>query len=675
MRKSFFIVLSLLLSFCFVLSGCNLFVDDQVKRLKQIAIEADGITITREELEKGYNSYYQTFYNNKGQNKDKAMDALIEYLVSKKLFIKEAEELIENDEIEITDIEYNYIWYSVYTALVKNIETFEEEVKKDLNIKEDKEKEEEIEKDESFIYNPYSKTAKIRYNEEIDKYEIVVIKYVLNEIIDEETGEREYDYVSEDEFEIFDIDLLDLEKIIELIDNEKLFKNKNELSAEEQVMRSISKEAMRRYVEKLKKDEKDKDFSADKEIIYLKEIERIYNIIYENILINKLYEYKVSKIKITEEDVLSRYLEKVKASYERYLLDNENFIKELTTSVVSAKSGYSSDMKCIEDVLYIPAYDSEKGENFFYVTHLLIQLSESQVEQINTLRQECEINGIDIEEEGGYYETEFAKIVDKSKIKLSERDKDGSILIKDTDEDAITLEEMLQNLEDDMIIIDEKYGVSVDNLAGLTDEQYYNYIHERSDKFNEYIYRYGKDNGSLQMQQNNFGQTIENWYLYAMGDGKTDLKFVKGFVDKARELFEKGNLSEFEEILMENWQNEDGVDKIFHGSTGYSIIFYGGAINLTVVEQNEDDENIMVNKNLFDCFNEQRFNLEDLPKNALQILDYQRLALTRNKTLFDLMYEDVYEKEYNEIIKIYEDEIIKNVNIIKNENVYRDLLN
>ena len=300
--------------------------------------------------------------------------------------------MIESGEIEITDVENNYLWYSVYTALIRNIETFEEEIKKELNIEEEKEKEEDKEKDEDFAYEPYTKTAKIVKNEETGKYEIVIIKYVLNEKINNETGEREYDYIPEEEFINLDIDLLTLDKIIEMIDNEKLFLDKTELSDEEKVSKSISKEAIRRYIHQLKENEKGKKLSTDKEEIYLREIDRIYKIVYENFLINKIYDYKVSSINIKEEDILNKYLEKAKQDYEKFLLDIDKF------------SEYSSKLK---DVYYIP----ETEEEFFYTTHLLIKLSEEQVQQINTLKQAF-INGEMEEEE---YEIEYNKITDKSK--------------------------------------------------------------------------------------------------------------------------------------------------------------------------------------------------------------------------------------------------------------------
>ena len=58
----------------------------------------------------------------------------------------------------------------------------------------------------------------------------------------------------------------------------------------------ISKEAVRRYIEKLKENEDGKNLSTiDKEIL-TREIERIYGILYDNILITKLYEYKTKDL-------------------------------------------------------------------------------------------------------------------------------------------------------------------------------------------------------------------------------------------------------------------------------------------------------------------------------------------------------------------------------------------
>ena len=147
-------------------------------------------------------------------------------------------------------------------------------------------------------------------------------------------------------------------------------------------------EALRRYVNQLKVNEKNKNLSTDSKEVFEREINRIYTILYDNLLINKLYEFKTENIKIDRNDFLNFYLSKVKASYDRYYQDPDVFIEELTTTVGSANyyGSYGSGSNSIEDVFYIPTKDLD--EKFFYVTHIVINLTETQIQKINELKEE-----------------------------------------------------------------------------------------------------------------------------------------------------------------------------------------------------------------------------------------------------------------------------------------------
>ncbi len=677
MKKKIFVLLSLILCFCFCLSGCNLFVENEVIKANQIAVQAGDITLTREELIKGYNNYYNSFYSNNNNDADKAMEDLIEYLITKKIYISDAEELIKLGTMDdLSDTEKNYIWYSVYTAIISNIETFEDEIKDDLDIEEDQE---ENEKESNFVYTPYTKISKIVYNETSGEYEIQLVKTVLVEtIVNEETGERKYDYVSEEESVNYYLEeLMNLDYIKTLINNNKLYENKTELTTEEEFNKNISKEAIRRYFYQLKENEKGKNLSTDDVSVFEREIDRIYKIVYENLLVNKLYSHLSSTIEISEENVLNRYIEKVKSSYERYLLDENAFTTELTKTVGSAKyyAGYSTESNCIEDVYYVPVGE-EGDETYFFINHIVIKLTESQVQKINELRQYCELNGLDIDEENGYYQTEFNKIVDKTQIKLDERDKEGNVIIKSTDDNAISVNQMLEKLNNDLKDIDDKYALldgTADEtliLSGLSDKDYYLYLYERADKFNEYIYKYSEDTGTLQIQSTITGGTNENWYVYALGTDETDSGFVDNFVEAARELNTAGKITGIETVLMQNWSTDQNtkVETLVTGSTGYSTIMYCGQI-----------------QNLFECFNENKFTLNDLLSEesenekakyySLLKMDYQRLGLTMNKTLFDLIYEECHDELYDKMITEYKDSILDEYKIVTHENVYSDILN
>ena len=100
------------------------------------------------------------------------------------------------------------------------------------------------------------------------------------------------------------------------------------------------------------------------------------------------------------------------------------------------------------------------------------------------------------------------------------------------------------------------------------------------------------------------------------------------------------------------------VDKFVYG--GYSVMMYAGKI-----------------ANLFEEFDDNNFDKilesETSRSNALKALSEKRLGLIGNKTLFDLVYEDIYSNNYNNIIKDLKEELNKNAKIGKFENVYKDI--
>lgn len=721
MKRKIFTILAMILCVCFCFAGCNLFPENKVAKANQTVVSAGGVTITREEFIKGYNSYYSTFYN-QYRDSEKATDALIKYLVSKELYLEDAKEMIEKGEITISKTEQNYLWKQTLEAILTNIESFEEDVKKGLGLGEDnsEDEDEEIKQETNFIYTPFDKQAEIKFNKDTNEYEIVVIKEVLISKINEE-GQEEFEYVSAEEagsYNDSNLELYTIEYVYENISLEKLFSEKATLTDEESKAKAISMEALRRYVKQLETNEDGKGLSKNTKEIFAREVERIYEILKDNLLINKLYEQKTKDIKVSEEDVLNLYLSKVQASYDRYLEDPDVFIKELTKTVGSANSmgSYGTPGNCVEDVFYIP---EDMEENFFFVTHIVINLTDVQIQKINELKQRCEAEGKDEE----YYKTELYKIIpDMSEnviskvidlqfkledetiteqqyneklleiigeklLMVDERDDEGYVT-----KDSKTIQEMVASLYIELDEIYVKYYGEKGNPITLNGHNYtptengiivsekngennklkleqleIDYQNERADKFNEYIYKYSKDTGTLQIQTSYFGTTSENWYLYAMGDGETDNSFVENFVEVARDLFKNGEVTAYKTFLMENWQTSNGVETLSSQSTAYSTMMYAGQIN-----------------NLFESFNDQKFTLADLLAEetangnakyySLQKMDQYRLGLTMNKTLFDLVFEEYYQTMYNEAIQVYEDETLKDLNLKPNKSVIKDLI-
>lgn len=721
MKKKIFAILAMILCVSFCFAGCNLFPENTPAVNNQEVATSSKNSLTREEFIKGYNNYYSTFYN-QTNDKDEAIEQLIEYLLSKKVYLDDAKQLIEEGKIVLTKTEENYLWHTTLTSIITNIESFEEEVRqalKDESGEDEDEEEDEIETESQFVYTPYSPKAIVTFDEATQQYKIVVVKQVL--VKKTEDGKETYEYVTESEAKDYDDSSFvkyDISHVLNGVKEEKLFEGKTSLTDEEKEQKVISQEAIRRYTVQLKENEEGKNLSTSNDEVFQREVERIYNVLYESLIINKLYEYKTKDIQISEDQFLNYYLTKVKECYDRYYDDSDNFIKELTKTVGTAYIWGSSSGNCIEDVFYIP---NDLEENFFYVTHIVVNLTESQIQKINDLKEYCEANGKDDEyyTEEFYkivpniddsviskviellfkleneevtseeYETQLLEIIGSKLLMVDERDSEGNV-----SKEVKTVQEMIASLYKDLDKIYVKYYGEKDTTITLNGHAYtptenglikaeqakgtssnrlvleqleIDYQNERADKFNEYIYKYSDDTGTLQIQQSYFGGTNENWYLYAMGDTDTDNSFVDKFVETSRELFSNGEITAVKTVLMENWQTSDDKETLKSQSTGFSTMMYAGKVS-----------------NLFECFDNAKFTLDDLLNeeisngnakyySILKMSQY-RLGLTMNKTLFDLIFEDYYDTMYNEIIDVYEDSIFKDDEIKINQDVLDSIM-
>ena len=108
------------------------------------------------------------------------------------------------------------------------------------------------------------------------------------------------------------------------------------------------------------------------------------------------------------------------------------------------------------------------------------------------------------------------------------------------------------------------------------------------------------------------------------------------------------------ETVKDKEGNEVKVKTFVYG--GYDVMMYAGKVS-----------------NLFECFDEEKFELSDLPENAIYVLSQKRLGLCGNKTMFDLVFEDVYQGNYDLLVKDLKDDVHKNSKIQKLERVYSSL--
>lgn len=632
MKKRFFGVLAIILSVCFMFAGCGLLQTNQAAEYDQTAILVDGTVITKKDIKNAYDTYFSSYYNSYS---DKAFDKMIEDLITERLLLNKANSLIESGEIVLTPTEKNYIYDQTFKAIIKNLESFEEDAKKLLGLTPEEDEEEEKSTDSQYVYTEYSPSAIVEYNEETGKYEVKIKVQYLVAKTDEE-GEIEYEYVDEKEYSSYvePEELLDFSSFVY-----------EKLSSEDATEKTVAQEAYRLYLARLLKNEDGRGLSKDESSVFERELKRIYDIIYKNFVTTKLYLYTVKDIDITEQEILNYYVAKVKETYERYQENPDLFATEVMKSIREANlyGSYGSKSFSIEDVLYVPDVE----ETYFMVYHIIVKFSDEQVDRINEAYKAWK--------DGTSSEEEYNKVLEeeKSKIRLNERDEEGTIIVKSTDDNAKTFDEMMAELQAE--------------LAEATT------AYEKGDIFNKYLYKYTTDAGSLQIQKDYFGGEHTNWYGYVVGTEDKG-SYLDEFVDEARKLYNEGagQLGDIsDKFYMESWttetvkdengnavKDEDGkeitVDKFSYG--GFDVMMYAGEIS-----------------NPFESFDSKDFTVESLGADALKVLSEKRLGLLGNKTLFDLIYEGIYSNVYSNKVAELKKDLNNAANVIKYEKVYTDL--
>lgn len=632
MKKRFFGVLAIILSVCFMFAGCGLLQTNQAAEYDQTAILVDGTVITKKDIKNAYDTYFSSYYNSYS---DKAFDKMIEDLITERLLLNKANSLIESGEIVLTPTEKNYIYDQTFKAIIKNLESFEEDAKKLLGLTPEEDDEEEKLTDSQYVYTEYSPSAIVEYNEETGKYEVKIkVQYLVAKT--DEDGEIEYEYVDEKEYSSYvePEELLDFSSFVY-----------EKLSSEDATEKTVAQEAYRLYIARLLKNEDGRGLSKDESSVFERELQRIYDIIYKNFVTTKLYQYTIKDIDITEQEVLNYYVAKVKENYERYQENPDLFATEVMRSIREANlyGSYGSKSFSIGDIFYVPDIE----ETYFMVYHIIVKFSDEQVDRINEAYKAWK--------DGTSSEEEYNKVLEeeKSKIRLNERDEEGTIIVKSTDENAKTFDEMMAELQAE--------------LAEATT------AYEKGDIFNKYLYKYTTDAGSLQIQKDYFGGEHTNWYGYVVGTEDKG-SYLDEFVDEARKLYNEGagQLGDIsDKFYMESWttetvkdedgnavKDEDGkeikVDKFSYG--GFDVMMYAGEIS-----------------NPFESFDSKDFTVESLGTDALKVLSEKRLGLLGNKTLFDLIYESIYSNVYSNKVAELKKDLNDAANVIKYEKVYTDL--
>ncbi len=504
-RKISSLVLCMLLAFVVILSGCDLFPKNYTAYLNKSVCTityADGEKeeITTEAYINAFNSYGSSLVQN-GSTYEEAAEQTIEVLINRYVLLNHAKSVItlnEDDKKEIYD--------DVYTSLKSNLETYETEVREKWDM--DKPSSQEDEESEIVLYEPYVPTAEVVY---IDgQYKI--------KLLDTTEDKQTTNFAS-------------LDAVIEQFKNYASYNDNTDNT-------KVRKEAYRRFLTVLKKNEQNLNLSTDYESILKRYVEKLYKSTEENLYITKLEDYYkteegYSTISVTQ--VLNKYKSLLLQSKFKYEANAENYDKAMLES--------------FKDVYYVV------DDNYFFVSHILMKYDETS--NTGELSQKQQYDNLKTEYENGYitkakYEEKLIELANsvKAKIRNDKGEQTG---------ETISASKVLADL-------------TLDLKSANTNEK-------KSEIFRDYMYKYSEDTG-----------TVNAEYMYIVGTETSQM--VESFTEDARKLNEQGVFGSISTKLV---ASEYGVHILFYGGKVENLFTVS---NVSTFNLTESDIEILTNAKL-----------------------------------------------------------------------------
>ncbi len=473
MKKKFTGILMGILLFCMSLfAGCSLVVTNNEKLYNAVVAEIKNnegqvvATITNRELISSYSSY-GSYYVQYGYSQEDALNMTLTQLENRKIMLLAAEEYynVDREGKNISPEHKTYLYEQTESSLYANLDTFYDEV---VGNKEDDST------DDVIKFNGYTKNAELQVDAH-DNLMIVKSEKYKEFLSDYRPTSGNKDYKKDKE-----------ELYTALLDYVRYDKNYTK--------------AFEKYLRGLKTAEYGMNLSTDTKSLFMREIDRLYNVNYETYLLQRYSQDRQNHSNLSSIDVqnvLDAYANKVKASYTKYQVEQN--------------SGYDSDMQnSLKDMYY---FKNGVGDTkFFTVANVLFKFTDEQTAQYNALEEK--LNNKD----GSYTHQDYERDLEKLYKSITPK-------IRKLNEETGEYEEQenTQNLTVDDIVSDIKAKLATAQNSTL------NYL---GDTINEFIYEYGEDTGMFNAESN-----------YVIGidkDGNAVSSFVEEFNEAGIELYDEG---------------------------------------------------------------------------------------------------------------------------------------
>ena len=495
-RKFTGLLMCMLLTCMSLFAGCSLVEPNYYDYYNQVVAyvenkdTGDYYSITKQDLISAYQSYGYSYEQYEGKTRQEALKETLKLLENRIITLAEAEKKfgVSKDGKGLTEKEKTYLYESVVDAVKENLTSYYNDI---MGIENSQEESDDI------TFNGYTKTATLASDLTIHRIE------TSDNLLSDFRYETARDFKVESDFDLIYVNLID-----SLTDNNY-------------------KKAFEKYLRTLKGSEYGMDLSSDTKSIFEREFNRIYEVLYENYILEK---YSVSNqnsdslSSITASRIVNLYTSKVRSSYTQYVIDKD--------------SSYDDNVQGSLNSTYYFKEDNDSTK-FFTVANVLFKFTDEQQALYD------EYSAAVDDGSGVNYDALIDELYSQITPVIREKhEEDGTIVYKEAEKSKETAD----------MTIDDILSLMQRELSVLQTEGNVNKI---GDKINEYIYMYNEDTGMFNADS--------NYVVGVDNEGNAVSSFVEEFNDAAIELY-KGGKAQIGDI--------SGVIKTQYG---YHVLIYTGA--------------------------------------------------------------------------------------------------
>ena len=589
MKKKVFSLVLCLVMCASVLAGCNLFGTDWEKYYNTVVAtinydyvsggvtHTESVDITKRELINAYKSYGYNYEQNYGYTVEEAIDMTIDTIINRKLMAKDVERTAEeNGQALFNDAEKTYLWEETYDALLDNLYTYYEDIIGETSVGDEDADEETT----GTIFEEYDKLAVLQTKTANGNktYEI-----------------RKYNATSKTSGSSHILSLDGVNYDVEYQDGEGNFVFKDLIYTYFEALTNASsnwRASLNQYLSDVRDNYSYMTFGDDEEV-FMFELNRIYDIVKENYLVDKYTELHNnlerdgSDVSNVRADVMLSYYEGLwMADYEKYV----NKVSSFQTDILSESTTVN--------------YVNTDENTYFNVGVIKIDLT-AELEEL-----EGKVNN-EIDE--AEYQAQKQQLFENASVEI--KDSTNGVATGKT----ISAKDLLTKIKTTLSGT-RSYGVDA-----LVNQQI---AYEKADAFVDYLYYYNDDSTYLntdKMSAFGLSSTGEVLYNTTFSSAEND-----AFDQAIKELYNNGNAQ------------VGDLSGLVYGEDGVYILFYAGKVENALTNVKDAG----VNLTDLEIMARTRVNIF----NTKTIFDMCYDALY-SETLFDTFQEEHIKQLQNELTR------------------------